>query len=156
MFGAVRSQKALISIVLFFIVIVASFNIMATLILLILEKSREIAVLKSLGASERSILGIFVIDGQLVGLVGCVSGILLGLVTCSVLGEYGLRLDPRVYYLERLPIVVNPWEVLGVALGAMLLATLATIFPAVRAAATNPVDGLARRTGRGQRAASDP
>lgn len=145
-FGAVRSQKALISIVLFFIVIVAAFNIMATLILLILEKGREIAVLKSLGATGRSVLLVFVIDGQLVGLIGCAVGIGLGLITCGVLEQYGLRLDPRVYYLEKLPIVVDTFEIAVVAVGAMLLSTLATLFPALRAASTSPVDGLTRRT----------
>ena len=96
LFGAVRSQKMLISLVLGFIILVAAFNIVSTLILLILEKGREIAVLKSLGASNRSILAVFVIDGQLVGLAGCFIGVTLGLVICSVLQEYGLKLDPRV------------------------------------------------------------
>lgn len=148
-FGAVRSQKAIISIFLFLIVIVAAFNIMATLILLILEKGREIAVLQSLGAPPRSILTVFVIDGQLVGLVGCAAGVGLGLLTCAVLEQYGLRLDPRVYYLERLPIVVSPIEIAVVVGGAMVLATLATLFPALRAAGTSPVDGLTRRAVRG-------
>ena len=145
-FGALRSQKAMISLFLFFIVIVAAFNIMATLILLILEKGREIAVLKSLGATQRSILTVFVIDGQIVGLIGCATGLALGLITCAVLEQYGLRVDPRVYFLERLPIVVNPFEIALVLLGAMTLATLATLFPALRAAQTSPVDGLTRRT----------
>ena len=144
-FGAARSQKALISIVLFFIVIVAAFNIMATLILLILEKGREIAVLKSLGASETSILSVFIIDGQIVGVLGCITGVSLGLITCGVLEQYGLRLDPRVYYLEELPIVVSPTEITVVVLGAMILSTLATVFPALRAARTSPVDGLTGR-----------
>lgn len=147
-FGAIRTQKVMISLFLFFIVIVAAFNIMATLILLILEKGREIAVLKSLGASPRSILAIFVIDGQLVGLLGCILGILLGLTTCAVLEQYGLRMDPRVYFLEQFPIVVNPWEIALVTVGAMLLSTLATTFPALRAAGSVPVDGLTRRNAR--------
>lgn len=148
-FGAVRSQKALISIFLFIIVVVGAFNILATLILLILEKGREIAVLQSLGASPRSILTVFVIDGSLVGLVGCAAGIGLGLITCAVLEQYGLRLDPRVYYLEKLPIVVNPVEIAAVSVGAMILSVIATLFPALRAARTSPVDGLTRRQQRG-------
>lgn len=142
LFGAVKSQKGLISLVLGFIVLVAAFNIVATLILLILEKSREIAVLKSLGASNRSVLMIFVLDGQIVGLVGCAVGVLLGLSVCAVLEAYGLKLDPRVYYLENLPIVVRPVEVFAVAAGAMLAATLATLFPAYKAASLPPVEGL--------------
>jgi len=144
-FGAVNQQKTLITLVLFIIVIVAAFNIMATLILLILEKGREIAILKSLGAPRRSILAIFVIDGQLVGLVGCVLGLALGLSACAILGRYGLKLDPRVYYLENLPVVVNGWEVVAIVAGAMGLSTLATAFPALTAARMKPVDGLTQR-----------
>lgn len=151
-FGAVNQQKTLITLVLFIIVVVAAFNIMATLILLILEKGREIAILKSLGAPNRSILAIFVLDGQLVGLVGCALGLGLGLAFCALLGRYGLELDPRVYYLENLPVVVNPLEVLVIVTGAMILATLATTFPALTAARMKPVDGLTQR-GRPRRAA---
>lgn len=145
LFGAVRQQKVLISIVLFIIVIVAAFNIMATLILLILEKGREIAILKSLGATNRSILTIFVLDGQIVGLIGCGLGIAVGLTLCAVLQQYGLKLDPRVYYLNNLPIVVKPMEIFIVVAGAMLLATFATLFPALKAALMKPVDGLTQR-----------
>lgn len=147
LFGAVQSQKALITIVLGFIVLVAAFNIMATLILLILEKGREIAILKSLGASNRSILIVFVLDGQIVGVIGCAIGILLGLTICAVLEQYGLKLDPRVYYLEHLPVVVHPIEVALVAIGAMLASSLATLFPALKAARLPPVEGLTQRQG---------
>lgn len=144
-FGAVRSQKVLISIVLFFIVIVASFMILATLILLILEKGREVAILKALGATNKSIRRIFLLDGQIIGLVGCAVGVGLGLAVCRVLEEYGLKLDPRVYYLEHLPIVVRTHEIVGVCVGAMILATLAALIPAWAAARMRPVDGLTRR-----------
>lgn len=144
-FGAVNQQKQLITLVLGIIVIVAAFNIAATLILLVLEKRREIAILKSLGATDRSILAIFVIDGQLVGVVGCALGIGLGLVLCGILGRYGLQLDPRIYYLENLPVVVNPLEITVVVIGAMLASTVATVIPAFSAARTHPVDGLTRR-----------
>lgn len=148
LFGVVNSQKLLISLMLSFIVLVAAFNIMATLILLILEKGREIAVLKSLGATDGAIRTIFVLDGLIVGVVGCVVGVAVGLMLCAVLQEYGLKLDPRVYYLEHLPIVVRPIEVVSIVAGAMFLATMATLFPATRAARMNPVAGLTRRTQR--------
>ncbi|MBK8014259.1 MAG: ABC transporter permease [Deltaproteobacteria bacterium] len=148
LFGVVNSQKLLISLMLSFIVVVAAFNIMATLILLILEKGREIAVLKSLGATDGAIRTIFVLDGLIVGIVGCAVGVAVGLMLCAVLQEYGLKLDPRVYYLEHLPIVVHPIEVVSIVAGAMILATMATLFPATRAARMNPVAGLTRRTQR--------
>jgi lipoprotein-releasing system permease protein len=148
LFGAVRSQKTLISLVLAFIILVAAFNIIATLILLILEKSREIAVLKSLGASNGSILAVFILDGQIVGLAGCLLGVLAGLAICAILQAYGLKLDPRVYYLENLPMVVRPFEVFSIALGAMCASTLATLFPAYKAAVLPPVQGLQQGGGR--------
>ncbi|MEM1025151.1 MAG: ABC transporter permease [Myxococcota bacterium] len=153
-FGAVNQQKAVISLVLSFIVLVAAFNIMATLFLLILEKRREIAILKSLGASRRSILGIFVLDGQLIGLTGCISGLALGLVVCGLIGRYGLRLDPRVYYVENMPIVVNPLEIGLIVGGAMVLATAATLLPAWTAARLDPVAGLTQRMGQRRPAAA--
>lgn len=144
-FGAVRSQKALLAIVLFIMVIVAAFMINATLILLILEKGREVALLKALGATASSIQKVFVLDGLIIGLVGCAAGLTLGLSLCAVLQQYGLRLDPRVYYLEHLPIVVDPAELAAVCAGAMLLSFLATLFPAWTAAKMRPVDGLTQR-----------
>ncbi len=94
---------------------------------------------------ERSILTIFVIDGQIVGVFGCVLGITVGLTLCQVLNQYGLKLDPRVYYLEKLPVVVKPIELLIVAIGTLILSTVATLFPAIKAARTKPVDGLTQR-----------
>ena len=148
-FSAVRQQKLLISVVLFMIVIVASFMTMATLILLVLEKGREVAVLKALGATGRSILSIFVLDGVILGAVGCALGIALGLAVCALLSEYGLKLDPRVYYLEQLPIVIRPFEVATVCFGALVLSTLATLLPAAKAALMRPVDGLTSRRSAG-------
>lgn len=145
-FGTVRQQKALISIVLFLIVLVASFMIMATLILLILEKGREVAILKALGAKDSSILSVFVLDGLIIGIAGCVSGLAVGMAICAVLEQYGLRLDPRVYYLEHLPIVIRPIELVVVVVGALVLSTLATMIPARKAAKMRPVDGLTQRS----------
>lgn len=144
-FGMVRSQKGLIAIVLFIMVIVAAFMITATLILLILEKGREVALLKAIGATGRSILTVFVLDGLIIGVVGCLSGLTVGLSLCAVLQQYGLKLDPRVYYLEHLPIVVQPLELAAVCAGAMALSLLATLFPAWIAASMRPVDGLTQR-----------
>ena len=91
--------------------------------------------------------GLGVLDGQIVGIVGCLVGVAVGLAICAMLGQYGLKLDPKVYYLEHLPIVVNPLELVGVCVGAMILATVATLFPAIKAARMKPVDGLTMRGG---------
>ncbi|MEO1339428.1 MAG: FtsX-like permease family protein, partial [Myxococcota bacterium] len=144
-FGAVQQQKLLISLFLFLIVVVASCMIMATLILLILEKSREVAVLKALGARTLSIYMIFILDGVIIGVVGCLVGLATGLGACAVLQQYGLRLDPRVYYLEHLPIVVRPSELAIVCLGALVLAIAAAAVTSLMAAGVKPVDGLTQR-----------
>ncbi|MEM7678083.1 MAG: FtsX-like permease family protein, partial [Myxococcota bacterium] len=144
-FGAVQQQKLLISLFLFLIVVVASCMIMATLILLILEKSREVAVLKALGARTLSIYMIFILDGVIIGVVGCLVGLATGLGACAVLQQYGLRLDPRVYYLEHLPIVVRPSELAVVCLGALVLAVAAAAVTSLMAAGVKPVDGLTQR-----------
>ena len=144
-FGAVQQQKLLISLFLFLIVVVASCMIMATLILLILEKSREVAVLKALGARTLSIYLIFILDGVIIGVVGCLLGLAFGLGACAVLQQYGLRLDPRVYFLEHLPIVVRPYELAVVCAGALILAVGAAAITALMAAAVKPVDGLTQR-----------
>ena len=144
-FGAVQQQKLLISLFLFLIVVVASCMIMATLILLILEKSREVAVLKALGAKALSIYFIFILDGIIIGVVGCLLGLAAGLGACAVLQQYGLRLDPRVYYLEHLPIVVRPSELAVVCAGALVLAIAAAAITSLMAAGLKPVDGLTQR-----------
>ncbi len=144
-FGAVQQQKLLISLFLFLIVVVASCMIMATLILLILEKSREVALLKAIGAQTWSVYVIFILDGVIIGVVGCAVGLAAGLASCAVLQQYGLRLDPRVYYLERLPIVVRPLELAIVCAGALVLAIGAAAITSLIAAGVKPVDGLTRR-----------
>jgi lipoprotein-releasing system permease protein len=137
-----EEQKAMIVVVLFCIVVVAAFNIMATLFLMISQKRREIAMLKALGLADRSILIIFLLDGQLIGLVGCGLGILAGLAICFALEHIGIRLDPRIHTLDRLPVLVRPLDVVLVTAGAMFLATLGAVIPASRASRLTPLDGL--------------
>ncbi len=144
-FGAVQQQKLLISLFLFLIVVVASCMIMATLILLILEKTREVAILKALGARTWSIYTIFMLDGGIIGVVGCFLGLAAGLGACAILQEYGLRLDPRVYFLEHLPIVVRTSELAVVCIGALFLAITAAGITSLIAAGVKPVDGLTQR-----------
>ena len=125
-----------------FIVLVASFIIIATLIMLVLEKTREIAVLKSMGAGLPSIMKIFVAEGLIIGAVGTVFGLLLGWGTCLLVDKVGIPLDPEVYYISNLPVRMEPAQFALVALAAMALSYLATIYPATKAARLRPVDGL--------------
>jgi lipoprotein-releasing system permease protein len=142
LFSALMMEKVVMAVILGFIVLVASFIIVATLIMLVLEKTREIAVLKSMGASVASVMKIFVAEGLVIGAIGTVFGLTLGLGTCLLIDKVGIPLDPDVYYIDNLPVLVDPAQFGFVALAATALAYLATLYPATKAARLRPVDGL--------------
>ncbi len=142
LFSALMMEKVVMAVILGFIVLVASFIIIATLIMLVLEKTREIAVLKSMGAGLPSIMKIFVAEGLIIGAVGTAFGLILGYGTCMLVDKVGIPLDPEVYYINNLPVLVEPGQFALVALTAMALSYLATLYPATKAARLRPVDGL--------------
>jgi lipoprotein-releasing system permease protein len=135
-------EKVVMAVILGFIVLVASFIIVATLIMLVLEKTKEIAVLKSMGAGVPSIMKIFVAEGVIIGAVGTAFGLILGYGTCLLIDRVGIPLDPEVYYISNLPVLIDPAQFAGVALTALVLSYLATLYPATKAARLRPVDGL--------------
>jgi len=129
--------------VLVLIILVGGFNIISTLIMNVLEKRREIAILKAMGATRRSIGRIFLFQGMLLGLIGTLSGLVLGYGICLLAGSYPLiRLDPDIYYLSNLPVEVRPLEFLLVGVSAMVLSVLATVYPARQAAKLDPAEVL--------------
>jgi lipoprotein-releasing system permease protein len=142
LFSALQMEKVVMAVILGFIVLVASFIIVATLIMLVLEKTREIAVLKSMGAGVPSIMKVFVAEGVIIGAVGTAFGLILGYGTCLLIDRVGIPLDPEVYYISNLPVLIEPAQFGLAALGALLLSFLATIYPATKAARLRPVDGL--------------
>jgi lipoprotein-releasing system permease protein len=121
---------------------VASFCIICTLLLMVTEKAKEIAVLKALGATDGSITGIFMREGILIGAIGTTFGVLNALAFCLGLSWTGVRLDPDVYYIDRLPVNVNAFDYAMVALASLFICTVATIYPALTAASVRPVDGI--------------
>ncbi len=142
LFSALQMEKLVMAVILGFIVLVASFIIVATLIMLVLEKTREIAVLKSMGAGIPSVMKIFVAEGLTIGAVGTFFGLVLGLGTCLLVDKVGIPLDPEVYYIDNLPVQIIPAQFVLVALASVAIAYLATIYPATKAARLRPVDGL--------------
>ena len=142
LFSALRLERLVMAVILGFIVLVACFNIVSTLIMMVLEKGQDIAILKSMGASDTSIMKIFVMEGLIIGTIGTALGIVLGYLTCLFVDKFGISLDSDVYYIDRLPIEIDPFQFIGVALLALLLSYLATIYPATRASRLPPVDGL--------------
>jgi lipoprotein-releasing system permease protein len=142
LFSALQMEKLVMAVILGFIVLVASFIIVATLIMLVLEKTREIAVLKSMGAGVPSVMKIFVAEGLIIGAIGTFFGLVLGVGTCALVDRVGIPLDPEVYYISNLPVLMDGAQVALVALASVVLAYLATIYPATKAARLRPVDGL--------------
>jgi lipoprotein-releasing system permease protein len=142
LFSALKLEKIAMFIVLCFIILVAAFSIIANGIMLVMEKGREIAILKSMGASDRAILVVFLLLGLYMGGVGTLSGIGVGILACLALARWGLPLDPDVYYITQLPVTMNPFEIAAVFAAAVCIALIATMYPAWVAARLRPVDGL--------------
>ncbi len=142
LFSALKLEKLATFIILSIAIAVASFCIICTLLLMVTEKSRDIAVLKALGAPDGAIMNVFMIEGILIGAIGTALGVAVALAACLGLEWSGVRLDPDVYYIDRLPVNVDPQDYLMVALAALAICTVATIYPAFTAARVRPVDGL--------------
>ncbi|GAC1346412.1 MAG: hypothetical protein NVSMB23_24010 [Myxococcales bacterium] len=142
LFSALKLEKLAMAIILTFIVLVACFNILSTLIMLVLEKTKEISILKSMGARDASVMKIFVVEGLTIGAIGTAMGLLLGLATCSFIERYGLRLDPDVYYISNLPVNADGAQFVLVAGISLALSYLATLYPSIKASRLSPVDGL--------------
>ncbi len=142
LFTALTLQKIVLLIILTLIIAVATFNMVSALTMMVIDKTREIAILKSMGATSGGIARLFQVVGLAIGGVGTVFGLAIGLTLCEVVERYNYRLDPRVYLIDRLPISVNPLEVALVALITMVISGLATLFPAAKASSLTPVEGL--------------
>lgn len=142
LFSALKLERFATFIILSVAIMVASFCIVCTLLLMVTEKGKEIAILKAIGASDGAILTTFVTEGMIIGSIGTVFGVVTGLAVCTGLAWFGLRLDPEVYYIDRLPISVNPGDFLTVALAALTICALSTVYPAYAGSRLRPVDGL--------------
>lgn len=142
LFTALTLQKLALLIILTLIIVVATFNMVSALTMMVIDKTREIAILKSMGATSGSIARAFQIVGLCIGGVGTVLGLIMGLTLCWLVGEYGYRLDPKVYLIDRLPIEVKWFEVVLVAGITMVISAVATLFPSSKASALRPVEGL--------------
>ncbi len=142
LFSALKLEKIATFIILSLAILVASFCIVCTLLLMVTEKGKEIAILKALGASDGAIMRIFMLEGVIIGGIGTVFGVGTALATCTGLSWFGVRLDPEVYYIDRLPVNVDPRDYAMVAVAAMIICTISTIYPAFAASELRPVDGL--------------
>jgi lipoprotein-releasing system permease protein len=142
LFTALKLQKFIIAIFFTIIVIVAAFNILASLTMIVLSKRREIAILRSMGASAGGVARVFQVAGLSIGAVGVAAGIGFGLLMCGVARRYGYQLDPKIYLISRLPVYVRGLEVVLTAAITLAICLVATVYPSVKASDQRPVEGL--------------
>lgn len=141
--SALRLEKITMFIILTMIVLVGALNIISTLVMVVMEKNRDVAILRAMGATARSIMSIFMLQGLLVGLAGTMAGLASGLGLCKLLAKYKfIRLPSDIYYISTLPVRVEGSDVIFVALSAILISFLATIYPSWHASRVNPVEAL--------------
>jgi len=141
LFSALKLEKIIMFIILILIILVAAFNIIGTLTMIVIEKSREIAILKAMGATRRAVMGIFMLDGLIIGGVGMVIGIPLGYLVCWAIETF-YTLPADVYYISHIPVRIYPFDVALVAGSALLITFLATVYPSWQAGRLAPVEAL--------------
>lgn len=143
LFAALKLEKFAMFVILVLIILVASFNIVSNLIMNVIEKEREIAILKAMGATNSGIMKIFMFQGFLIGLIGTILGIIGGFILSYILNTYQIiKLPPDIYYLSHLPVKMKPFDFIVVSVSAIIISFLSTIYPALQAARLNPVEPL--------------
>jgi lipoprotein-releasing system permease protein len=149
--AAVAIEQSILNMLLFFIIAVAGFGILAIFFMIVVEKTRDIGVMKALGASTAGVRGIFLGYGLLLGLVGSGVGMAFGLAFVANINAIEAQLsrvlghrvfDDTVYYFNEIPTLVEPWTVAWIVCGALLIAIVASVWPAQRAAKMHPVKAL--------------
>ena len=142
LFSALKLEKTALSVIMALVVMVAAFNIVSTLIMVVMEKNKEIAILKSMGATSGSIMRIFILEGLVIGTAGTVLGVLSGLGLCELLSRYKFIKLPEVYPISTLAVKVLPLDVTLIAVAAVLITFLATLYPSWQAARLDPAVAL--------------
>jgi lipoprotein-releasing system permease protein len=143
LFQALKLEKLGMSFILMLIIVVAAFNIVGTLTMVVTDKTKEIGILRAMGMPARSIRRIFLAQGFLIGLFGTVLGLALGLGAAIALDRLRLiPLDPQVYFIDHLPVARQPLDIAVTAVASLLIAALATIYPALQASRLLPVEAM--------------
>ena len=143
LFSALKLEKLAMALILFLIVLVAAFNIISTLIMVVADKTREIGILKSMGLTRGSVLRVFILQGIVIGLIGTALGTGGGLALVTLLDKYQfIELPGEVYFIDRLPVALNPFDVLWIVAASVIIAFAATIYPAIQASKLMPVEAI--------------
>jgi lipoprotein-releasing system permease protein len=143
LFNALKLEKLAMTLILLLIVLVAAFNIISTLIMVVTDKTREIGILRAMGMPARSIRRVFFAQGLVIGVVGTGTGLVIGLIASNLIGAKRLiPLDPSIYFIDHLPVATNPLDVASIVVASLAVAALATIYPALQAARLYPVEAI--------------
>ena len=143
LFQALKLEKLGMGVILLLIVLVAAFNIVSTLTMVVTDKTREIGILKAMGLPARSVRRIFFLQGLVIGLVGTLGGLLLGMAASVALEHYKfIKLDPSVYFIDHLPVATEWGDVLLTVGASIVVAALATLYPAMQAAKLYPLEAI--------------
>jgi lipoprotein-releasing system permease protein len=143
LFSALQLEKLAMGLIIFFIMVVAAFNIVGTLTMVVADKTREIGILRAMGLTSPAVARVFLLQGAVIGGVGTTIGLTAGLVVAYVVDKSGwIRINPAVYFIDHLPVHVEASDVLVVVLASLAIAVLATIYPSRSAAGLTPVDAI--------------
>ncbi len=142
LFSALKLEKTAMFIILTLIILVAAFNIASALIMMVMEKTKDIAVLKAMGATNKTIRKIFIIKGMIIGLVGTIIGTLSGVLICFFLKKYDFIQLPDAYPFSTLPVQLESFDVMLIAVSAIFICFLSTLYPSYKASKMDPVEAL--------------
>ncbi len=142
-FAVIQLEKLGLAIILYCIILIAGVSIISSLIILVIEKTKDIAILKAMGATNASIRKIFVMQGTTIGIMGTLIGVILGLIICFIIGQFDIiEIPPGVYASNRVPMYVEFWQVVLISVISIIICFIVTIFPSRRAAKLDPIIGL--------------
>jgi lipoprotein-releasing system permease protein len=145
LFSALRLEKLAMAVILFLIVVVAAFNIVSTLVMVVVERTSEIGILKSMGLTDRRVLHVFVLQGLWIGIIGATAGTFLGCGLAWILDRHPppfLELPPDIYFVDRIPVALHAGDVFLIYLTTVAVAFVATIYPALQASRLDPVEAI--------------
>ncbi|MDP9178662.1 MAG: ABC transporter permease [Gemmatimonadota bacterium] len=143
LFQALKLEKLGMGVILLLIVVVAAFNIVSTLIMVVTDKTREIGILKAMGLPARSVRRIFLVQGVVIGAVGTTLGLIVGFGGAYALERYKfIPLDPQIYFIDHLPVATQPADVVWIVLASILTSAVATLYPAIQASRLYPIDAI--------------
>ena len=143
LFQALKLEKLGMGVILLLIVLVAAFNIVSTLTMVVADKTKEIGILKAMGMPARSIRRIFFLQGLVIGVVGTVLGLVLGFGAALALDKYQfIKLDAQVYFIDHLPVSTQPMDVMWIVIASIAIAAIATVYPSVQASRLFPIEAI--------------